>query len=62
MENEKIEYHHLILGIRTSLVQNFTLNKKFLKFGTKFAQNRYIRLKTKKKMNITIEFRIFGLT
>ena len=49
MENEKIEYHHLILGIRTSLVQNFTLNKKFLKFGTKFAQNRYIRLKTKKK-------------
>ena len=41
-------------------VSNFTLNKQFFNFCTKFAQERYLPSKTE-KVNIIIEFRFFKL-
>ena len=44
--------------LELDFVLNFTLNKKFLDFWNKFAQERYLWSKTE-KVNIIIEFRLF---
>ena len=54
-ENRKNKHHQWIFHIRISLGIKFYFGQKVFNFGTKFAQNKYIRSKTD-KVNITIEF------
>ena len=56
----KNEHHHWILHIHISLGIKLYFDQTILNFGTKFAQNSYLRSKTI-KINITIEFCIFEL-
>ena len=62
VKNRKNEHNHSILHIWISLGIKIDFEQLVLTFWTKFDQKGYIESKKKKEeVNITIEFRIFGL-
>ena len=61
VKNRKNEHNHSILHIWISLGIKVDFEQLVLTFWTKFDQKGYIELKKKEEVNITIEFRIFGL-
>ena len=60
VKNRKNEHNHSILHFWISLGIKVHFEQLVLTFWTKFDQKGYIESK-KKEVNITIEFRIFGL-